>query len=250
MRIGQAQVGEVLLSLHESEDPMLGIDVVPFLATSYAEARRLWDASKPAIEKRLASQGLMVLLAVPWPPQGIYSKKEINQVSDMRALSWRVYNAATQRIAELVGAYAVTIQAADLPQALATGLINAFMTSSATGYDSKAWEHMSYFYDAQAWIPKSATVMNKAAFEQLDAPTREVVLKAAAAAEARGWWRSQDKTKWYTEQLSANGLKVLPPSRTLKVELQRIGEQLTGEWLKKSGADGQAVIDLYKSKNM
>ena len=250
VRIGQAQLGEVLLSLHESEDPMLGIDVVPFLATSYVEARRLWDASKPAIEKRLASQGLMVLLAVPWPPQGIYSKKEINQVSDMRALSWRVYNAATQRIAELVGAYAVTIQAADLPQALATGLINAFMTSSATGYDSKAWEHMSYFYDAQAWIPKNVTVMNKAAFEQLDAPTREVVLKAAAAAEARGWWRSQDKTKWYMEQLAANGMKVLPPSRALKVELQRIGEQLTGEWLKKSGADGQAVVDLYKSKNM
>jgi len=76
------------------------------------------------------------------------------------------------------------------------------------------------------------------------------VLKAAAAAEARGWWRSQDKTKWYMEQLAANGMKVLPPSRTLKVELQRIGEQLTGEWLKKSGADGQAVVDLYKSKNM
>ena len=250
VRIGQAQVGEVLLSLHENEDPMLGIDVVPFLATSYAEARRLWAASKPAIEKRLASQGLMMLFAVPWPPQGIYSKKEINQVSDMRALSWRVYNAATQRIAELVGAYAVTIQAADLPQALATGLINAFMTSSATGYDSKAWEHMSYFYDAQAWLPKNVTVVNKAAFEQLDAPTQQVVLKAAAAAEARGWWRSQDKTNWYTEQLAANGLQVLPPSRTLKVELQRIGEQLTGEWLKKSGADGRTVIDAYKSKNM
>jgi TRAP-type C4-dicarboxylate transport system substrate-binding protein len=250
VRIGQAQVGEVLLSLHENEDPMLGIDVVPFLATSYAEARRLWTASKPAIEKKLALQGLMVLFAVPWPPQGIYSKTEINQVGDMRALSWRVYNAATQRIAELVGAQAVTIQAADLPQALATGLINAFMTSSATGYDSKAWEHMSYFYDTQAWIPKNVTVVNKAAFDALDAPTRQVVLKAAAASEARGWWRSQDRTKWYTEQLAANGLKVLPPSRTLKVELQRVGEQLTGEWLKKAGADGQTVVAAYKSKQM
>ena len=64
----------------------------------------------------------------------------------MKGLSWRVYNASTQRIAEIVGAYPVTIQAADLPQALSTGLINAFMTSSATGYDSKAWERMCYFY--------------------------------------------------------------------------------------------------------
>ncbi len=250
VRIGQAQVGEVLISLHENEDPVFGVDVVPFLAASYEEARRLWTGSKPAIEKRLASQGLMLLFAVPWPPQGIYSKREIHRVGDMKGLSWRVYNAGTQRIAEIVGAYAVTIQAADLPQALSTGLINAFMTSSATGYDSKAWEHMSYFYDARAWIPKNVTLVNKAAFDGLESPVREAMLRAAAAAEARGWWRSQDKTKWYTEQLAANGLKVLPPSPTLKLELQRIGEQLTGEWLKKAGADGQAVIGAYKSKNM
>lgn len=246
VRIGQAQVGEVLLSLHDNEDPMLGIDVVPFLAASYEEARRLWDASRPAIERRLGAQGLKVLFAVPWPPQGIYAKKEIKQVSDMKGLSWRVYNSGTERIAQIVDAYPVTIQAADLPQALATGLINAFMTSSATGYDSKAWETMTYFYDTQAWIPKNVTLVNKAAFDRLDQPTQEAVLKVAAAAEARGWWRSQDKTKWYTEQLAARGLKVLPPSRELKSGLQQIGERLTGEWLLKAGADGRAAIGAYK----
>ena len=250
VRIGQAQVGEVLLSLHDNEDPMLGIDVVPFLAASYEEARRLWDASRPAIERRLGAQGLKVLFAVPWPPQGIYAKKEIKQVSDMKGLSWRVYNSGTERIAQIVDAYPVTIQAADLPQALATGLINAFMTSSATGYDSKAWETMTYFYDTQAWIPKNVTVVNKAAFDALDQPTQEAVLKVAAAAEARGWWRSQDKTKWYTEQLAARGLQVLPPSKDLKAGLQQIGERLTGEWLLKAGADGRAAIDAYNKKSM
>jgi TRAP-type C4-dicarboxylate transport system substrate-binding protein len=249
VRIGQAQVGEVLLSLHDNEDAMLGIDVVPFLAASYEEARKLWEASRPAIERRLAAQGLMVLFAVPWPPQGIYAKKEIKQIADMKGLSWRVYNAGTQRIAQLVDAYPVTIQAADLQQALATGLINAFMTSSATGYDSKAWETMSYFYDTQAWIPKNVTFVNKAAFDQLDKPTQDAMLRVAAAAEARGWWRSQDKTKWYLEQLSANGLKVLPPSNALKTGLQQIGERLTGEWVVKAGPDGQAVIDAYKKPN-
>ena len=184
---------------------------------------------------------------MPWPPQGIYSKKEINRVADMRALSWRVYNAATRRIAEVVGAYPVTVQAADLPQALATGLINAFMTSSATGYDSKAWQHMTYFYDAQAWIPKNVTFVNKAAFEELDPASLRAVLAAAAAAEARGWARSQERTRWYTEQLAANGLKVLPPSRTLQTELQQIGERLTGEWLEKAGAEGKTVVASYKN---
>jgi TRAP-type C4-dicarboxylate transport system substrate-binding protein len=250
VRIGQAQMGEVLLSLHDNEDPMLGVDVVPFLAASYEEARKLWEASKPAIERRLAAQGLMVLFAVPWPPQGIYAKKEINRIADMKGLSWRVYNSGTQRIAQLVDATPVTIQAADLPQALATGLINAFMTSSATGYDSKAWETMTYFYDTQAWIPKNVTFVNKAAFEQLDKPTQEALLKVAAAAEVRGWWRSQDKTKWYTEQLAAHGMKVLPASVALKTGLQEIGERLTGEWLMRAGADGLAIIDAYRRLTM
>jgi TRAP-type C4-dicarboxylate transport system substrate-binding protein len=246
VRIGQAQMGEVLISIHDGEDPIFGIDVVPFLAASYEEARKLWEASRPAIERRFAAQGLVALFAVPWPPQGIYAKKEINQIADMRGLSWRVYNAGTQRIAQIVDAYPVTIQAADLRQALATGLINALMTSGATGYDIKMWEFMSYFYDTQAWIPKNVIFVNKAAFDQLDRPTQDALRKVAAAAEARGWWRSQDKTKWYLEQLAANGMKVLPPSQALKTGLHEIGERLTGEWLAKAGADGRAVIDIYK----
>jgi len=250
VRIGQAQMGEVLISLHDDEDPMFGVDVVPFLATSYDEARKLWMASRTAIERRLAAQGLMTLFAVPWPPQGLFANKDINDLSDMKDLSWRVYNSATQRIAQVVGAYPVTIQAADLQKALATGLINALMTSGATGYDVKAWESMSRFYDTQAWLPKNVTFVNKAAFEQLDPATREIVLKVAAAAEARGWWRSQDRTKWYIEQLAAHGLKVLPPSRELRTGLQQLGQRLTSEWLAKAGADGRAVIDAYRKLTM
>src|SRR5215204_2626224 len=246
VQTGQAQMGEVLISNHENEDPLFGVDVIPFLAASYPEAKKLWDATRPAVEKKLASQGLMLLFAVPWGPQGIYAKKDINSLEDMKGLRWRAYNVGTSRIAELVGAQPVTIQAAELPQALATGVVNAFMTSGATGYDSKAWETMTHFYDVQAWIPKNLTLMSKAAFDALDKPTQEAVLKAAAAAETRGWQVWAEKSKWYLEQLKARGMKVQPPSDTLKAGMQKIGEQLTADWLKKAGADGQAIIDAYR----
>jgi TRAP-type C4-dicarboxylate transport system substrate-binding protein len=245
VRVGQVQIGETLISLHENEDPIFGIDVLPFLATSYDEARKLWTASKPSIARTFAAHGLMVLFAVPWPAQGIF-----NQIGDLKGLSWRVYNSGTKRIAQIVEAYPVTIQAADLRQALATGLINALMTSAATGYDVKVWERMGYFYDTRAWIPKNVTLVNRAAFDQLDEPMQDAVLRVAAAAEARGWWWSQDKTKWYTEQLAAHGMKVLPASVALKTGLQEIGERLTGEWLMRAGADGLAVIDAYRRLTM
>ena len=246
VQTGQAQIGEVLISLHENEDPIYGVDVIPFLATSYPESMKLWQASKPAIEKKLASQGIILLFAVPWAPQGIYAKKDLNSVDDMKGLKWRAYNVGTARIGELVGAQVVTVQAAELPQALATGVVNAFITSAATGYDSKAWESMDHFYDTQAWIPKNVTMKNKAAFDSLDKPTQDAVLKAAAAAETRGWKMWQDKSGWYLDQLKSHGMKVLPPGDALKSGLTKVGDQLTADWLKKAGADGEAVIAAYK----
>jgi TRAP-type C4-dicarboxylate transport system substrate-binding protein len=250
VQTGQAQVGEVLMSLHENEDPVYGLDVVPFLATSFDQAKKLWDVQKPAIEKKFAGQGLMLLFAVPWPPQGIFAKKDINTVEDLKGVKWRSYNPGTARIAELVGAQPVTVQAADLPQALATGVVNTFMTSGATGYDSKVWESLTHFYDTQAWIPKNLTFVNKAAFDALDKPTQEAVLKAAKTAEERGWKTAQEKTKWYVDQMTAKGMKIQPPSAELKAGLQKVGEQLTQDWLKKAGPDGQAIIDSYKKAAM
>ncbi|HXD45950.1 MAG TPA: TRAP transporter substrate-binding protein [Pseudolabrys sp.] len=246
VQTGQAQIGEVLISLHENEDPIFGVDVIPFLATSYPQAMKLWQASKPAIEKKLAAQGLKLLFAVPWAPQGIYAKKELNSVDDMKGLKWRAYNVGTARIGELVGAQVVTVQAADLAQALATGVVNSFITSAATGYDSKAWETMTYFYDTQAWIPKNVTFVNNAAFDKLPKAEQDAVLKAAATAETRGWKMWEDKSGWYLDQLKSHGMKVQPPSAKLKEGLAKVGDTLTADWLKKAGADGKAVIDAYK----
>src|SRR6185437_1553376 len=208
--------------------------------------KKLWDASKLAIQKKLAAQGLLLLFAVPWAPQGIYVNKDINKIGDMKGLKWRAYNVGTARIGELVGAQAVTVQAAELPQALATGVVNSFISSGATGYDSKVWESLDHFYDTQAWIPKNVTFVNKAAFDALDRPTQDALLKAAATAETRGWKMWQDKSQWYLDQLKAKGMKVLPPSPELKAGFKKIGDQLTADWLKKAGAEGEAVVAAYK----
>lgn len=243
---GQAQMGEILMSLHENEDPVYGIDVVPFLATSFADSKKLYDASKSAIEKKLDAQGIKLLFMVPWAPQGVYAKKDINTIEDMKGLKWRAYNVGTARLGELLGMQSVTIQAAELPQALATGVVNSFMSSGGTGYDSKVWETLDHFYDVQAWIPKDATFVNKAAFNALDKATQDAILKAAAAAEERGWKMWQEKSGWYLDQLKAKGMKVQAPSPELAAGFKKAGETLTADWLKKAGADGQAIIDAYK----
>jgi TRAP-type C4-dicarboxylate transport system substrate-binding protein len=246
VQTGQAPIGEILISNFENEDALFGIDVVPFLATSFADARKLWTAQKPALEKKLAAQGLIALFAVPWPPQGLYAKKEINSLADMKGLKFRAYNRGTSRIAELAGAQPITIQAAELSQALATGKVDSFISSGATGVDSKVWEQLTHFYDTQAWLPKDLVLVNKAAFDKLDEATRKLIVDEAAKAEAAGWAESERLTKGFLETLAKNGMKVQPPSSKLAAEYKELGKKLTDEWLEKAGADGKSVVDAYR----
>lgn len=245
---GQAQIGEVLLVNFENENPIFGADGIPFLATSFAESRKLYDAQKPVLDKILAAQGMKLLYAVPWPPQGLYVKKEIASVADMRGVKWRAYSPATAKIAELIGAQPVTVQAAEVSQAFATGVVESMMSSGSTGYDTKIFEHVKYWYDTQAWLPKNAVIVNLKAFNALDAATQAAVTKAAADAETRGWKLSVEKNDWYKKALAEKGMKILPPSAKLAADLKQVGNIMLAEWEKKAGPDGQAMIAAYRKK--
>ena len=243
---GQAQMGEILMANFQNEWQLFGVDGLPFLADSYDAAAKLYKAQKPVLEKKLGEQGMMLLYAVPWPPQGIYVKKPIASAADLKGVKWRAYSPATSRIAELVGAQPVTVQAAELSQAMATGVIESYMSSGSTGYDSKTYEYIKYWYDTQAWLPKNAVLVNKAAFDALDKPSQAALLKAGADAEARGWALSKTKNAEYIELLKKNGMNIVAPSAQLTGDLKKVGDTMLKEWLEKAGPEGQAVVDAYK----
>jgi TRAP-type C4-dicarboxylate transport system substrate-binding protein len=246
VQTGQAPIGERLLSAHENENALFGFDAVPFVATSFAESDKLWKAVRPELEKLLASQNLVLLYAVPWPPQGLYTKKPIESAADMKCVKFRAYSAATARMAGLLGAVPVQIEAAELSQALATGVVDSFISSGSTGYDSKVWEQLGYFYDVAAWLPRNYVFANKQAWQSLDEATRKVVGDCGAKAEAAGTRKSQELAGWYVEQLAKHGMKVSKPSPELKADLDKIGQTMTAEWLKKAGPEGQEIVAAYK----
>jgi TRAP-type C4-dicarboxylate transport system substrate-binding protein len=243
---GQAQIGEILLVNFANEWPIFGADGLPFLADSYDSAMKLYAAQKPLLQKKLGEQGMMLLYAVPWPPQGIYSKRAVNSAADLKGLKWRAYSPATARIAELVGAQPVTVQAAELSQAMATGVVESYMSSGSTGADTKTYEHLKFWYDTQAWLPKNAIIVNKAAFDKLDKATQDAVMKAGANAEIRGLAASQRVNSESQDKLRAGGMQILPPSPALKADLQKVGETMLKEWLDKAGPEGQALVDAYR----
>jgi TRAP-type C4-dicarboxylate transport system substrate-binding protein len=247
VRTGQAPIGERLISALGNEHPLFEIDSIPFLATSFADARKLYDASRPALESVLEEMGLKFLYATPWPPQGLYVKMSIESVDDMQGVKFRAYNAATERLAELMGAVPTKIEAAELTQAFATGTVDSMISSGATGYDSKLWEHVDHWYDVQAWLPKNMVIVNLDTWNGLDADTQAMIAEKAAAAEERGWAKAQELSDWYKTELTNQGMNIVEPSPELAQGFQDIGETMMNEWLENAGDLGREVIEAYRA---
>jgi TRAP-type C4-dicarboxylate transport system substrate-binding protein len=246
VRQGTAPIGEILASLAANEAPVYGFDSLPFLATGYAGAKKLYAAQRPFLEKQLESEGLMLLYSVPWPPQGLYSKREIKSVDDLKGLKFRTYNPMIGRIAALAGSIPTQIEVPDLATAFATGRVDVMITSASTGVDTKAEDYLTHYHDTQAWLPRNIVFVNKAAYDKLTDAEKKAVQAAAKAAEDRGWKSSEEEMTIKTNALRAAKIIVLPPSDELKAGLTKIGETIAAEWSKSAGADGTAMLDAYK----
>lgn len=246
VRTGQVPIGEMFMGLLGNDDPIFKADNIPFLASDFASAKRLWDASRPSIEKSLAKDGLKLLYSVPWPPQGFYTKKPIESAADLAGLKMRAYSPTTSRLAVLLKATPTTIQTPEIPQAFSTGIIDAMVTSPSTGVSSQSWDYISHYTDTQAWIPKNMVIVNARAFNRLDASLQNAVMQAAAAAEIRGWEMAQAETAVKTATLAENGIKVTQPSEQLKADLRAIGKIMGDEWVLEAGDAGKEILSAYQ----
>ena len=249
VQTGQVPIGERLLSGHQNEAAIFGFDSVPFLATSFDQSDKLWNAAKPILEETLAKQNLTLLYAVPWPPQGLYFKKEVNSVADMKGIKFRSYNNTTTRFAELTGMLPVVIEAAEISQAFATGVAESMISSGATGYDRKVWESLTHFYEVDAWMPRNYMIINSDVWKGTSQANKNVINGCAEIAEYAGTWRAREYTGFTLAGLRAGGMTVEPAGAKLKAEFEEIGEVMMADWLKAAGKDGQAHVDAYRKMN-
>jgi TRAP-type transport system periplasmic protein len=245
---GQVNVAEFLLGQFGNEDPVFAADNIPFVAPGYDGAWKFYQAQKPVLEKKLQGRGLKLLYSVAWPGQGLYTKEPVKSVADFKGLKMRTYSPLTARLAELMGASPTVVQVPEIPQMFATGAMHAMVTSSATGTSTKAWEFVKNYYKTNAWNPKNVVAVNQRAFSRLPKAQQDALVKAAAAAEPRGWDMSKAREKEGDETLAKNGVAVAEANPQLKSALGKIGEQMASEWEKSAGADGQAILKAYRGK--
>jgi TRAP-type C4-dicarboxylate transport system substrate-binding protein len=249
IRSRQVPIGELLLSRLSNENPIYELDAIPFLASSYDEAKKLWEVQKPVVEGLLSKQNLHILFSVAWPPQGLYAKKAIESVDDLQGLRFRTYNSVTERMARLLNMVPTQTEATEMATAFITGRVDAMMTSPSGGAQNKAWDWSTHFYDVQGWLPKNVVAVNDAALKELDEPTRAGLLKASATAQTRGWQMSETDKQEGVDLLVKGGMKGIKPSPKLIEGLKATGTTLIEDWLRKAGSEGKVLIDKYRASN-
>ena len=248
VRKGLAPIGERLISALGNDDAIYEVDSVPFLASGFADAKALYEVSKPALIETLEEARLHFLYSCPWPPQGFYSVQAADSLDDVSGLKFRAYNATTSKMAEGLGMVPTKIEAAELAQAFATGVAQSMISSGSTGYDRKLWEHVDFYYDVKAWLPRNMVIVNGKAWKRLDEATQATIETAAANAEAKCWAKAEELDSWYVEQFEANGMTVGTLNADMQAEFQRVGAELRDAWLERAGDKGQAVLDAFAAK--
>ncbi|RQW65197.1 TRAP transporter substrate-binding protein [Vibrio viridaestus] len=247
VRTQQVPIGEVFIGILGNSDPIYKLDNIPFLATNFEQAKKLYAVSKAALEKKLDKDGLMLLYSVPWPPQGLYSKKPVTSVDDIKGAKMRSYSPTQSRLADLLGAQPTTVQNVEIPQAFSTGIIEMMITSPTTGVNSQSWDYVSNYTDVQAWIPKNMVIVNKRAFKRLDKETQKALLAAAKSAEERGWELAKEETVSKTQDLKDHGMTVSDPTPELMTSLKTVGEEMAKEWADEAGSEGKEILAAYKN---
>ena len=245
---GQVNIAEFLLGQFGNEDPVFAADNLPFVAAGWDNAWKFYQAQKPLLVKKLQGRGLKLLYSVAWPGQGIYTKNVLKSVDELKGTKFRTYSPQTARLAELLGASPTVIQVPEVPQAFATGSINAMITSSATGTSTKAWEFVKNYYLTNAFHPKNVVVVNERAFQQLPDNVKKAVLSAAADAEKRGWEFAKQREQSADKELASNGMTLHEPDAAMKAAFRKVGDTMLAEWQKSAGADGDAIIKAYRGK--
>lgn len=245
-RRGLIPLGERFMTTLSNEHPIFGIDAIPFLAMNFDEAWKLYEVSRPKVEEVLQDNNLKLLYSVPWPPQGLYANKEINSIEDMEGVKFRAFDPTTEKVAELMGAIPTAIEAADLTQAFATGVAESMFGSGSTAYDSKLWEHVDYWYDIGAWLPKNMVFINLNSWNSLSEETQELILSTAKDIEQQGWGKAKELDEWYKEQLSDNGMNILNANEQVESDFEEIGKKMLQNWLDQVGDYGNEIIADYR----
>lgn len=243
---GTVAMTDMFIPFTSGGGKVFGVSALPFIASSYDDAFKLYQLAKPAYEKTAKKWNQKLLYSVTWPASGFYSKKQLTSISDFKGVKTRTYDKNSAAFVNMAGGSAVALPWGEVYSSLRTGMVDSVVTSSSSGKDGKFWEVLDNYTKINYGYPLQAVTINLDYWNSLDKNQKEALTKAAAQIEKSQWEAVRVEEKTALETLAKNGIKITEASPELKKELDAIADKLLTKYLDGANSDIKAIFKEYR----
>jgi TRAP-type transport system periplasmic protein len=230
------------------EDALFLLSSLPFLTPTADDAHRLFEIARPAYEAALSKRGQKLLFVSPWPASGIWARQAVTSAGALRSLVIRTYDKTGVEVMQRAGAKAVNLSFAEVAAKLEAGEINAVLSSGDGGAGRGLWKYLDHFTEINYAVPLSLVTINLAAWNLLDAPTRNVITAAADETMARQWQQMTGRSAQNYQRMREHGMTIEAevPSQ-LRDLLDEAATGAIDDWLTKTGPKGRELLERYRA---
>ncbi len=234
VRDGLVQISDMLCSGVAGDEPIFNITTLPFLVRGFKEARLLNEIAKPYYEKAVETKwNQKIIYTAPWPAAGLWTKKPIKGVADMKGLKTRTYDKNGALVVKATGGTPYPLPFSEVYSALATGLIDSVITSTPTAVDAKFWEVLKYFARIDITQAVDMVNVNLKAFNALSPEVQKVLVETGKEMENYMWEWVEKLDMEMEKKCNDNGIESLPISNEFLDELAKITRDIRKEWIEK-----------------
>jgi TRAP-type C4-dicarboxylate transport system substrate-binding protein len=248
VRDGQVAMADIQMNQQVGENPLWGIESLPYLATGYEELRKLQKYTRPEFEKLAGQYNQKILYIVPWPPQGVFSKVAFDAVpTQLKGVKIRTIDKNASDFFNKIGAVPLQMPWGDVVPALATGALDAVATSSTSGVDGKFWEFLAYCNRLNWQMNSQMVTVNLAAWKKAKPASQRTIEALAKKMEGEFWTVSQGEDEKNIATLKGHGMKIAMPSAQLKTTLNKIGAAMWDDYARASPG-AKPVLEAYRKE--
>ena len=244
---GQVQIGEIRMGVYGNEQEMFNLDNIPGVVPTFDKSWKLMEAQKPFYDEWFGRNGMRVITYVAWPGQGFFTADPINSLDDLKGVKLRIYSQQTQVMGEKLGTQAIILPFAEVPQAFATGMIEALWTSAQSGTDVQVWDYLDVFTYTGTMHNKNAVIVNERALRALPDDIRKIVLEEGEAATARGWELAKAASEERENVLKEHGITINQAPQDVLDRIDEIGKEMVADWMTRASDAEKAVYEAYQA---
>ncbi|MCC4246480.1 TRAP transporter substrate-binding protein [Stappia indica] len=244
---GQVQIGEIRMGVYGNEQEMFNLDNIPGVVPTFDKSWKLMEAQKPFYDEWFGRNGMRVITYVAWPGQGFFTAEPINSLDDLNGVKLRIYSQQTQVMGEKLGTQAIILPFAEVPQAFATGMIEALWTSAQSGTDVQVWDYLDVFTYTGTMHNKNAVIVNERALRALPEDIRKIVLEEGEAATARGWELAKAASEERENVLKEHGITINQAPQDVLDRIDEIGKEMVADWMTRASDAEKAVYEAYQA---